>query len=129
MSFMSCVLSGFPIEFITEILLVANLQDGEDCGQNRGRSVIEIDWPLPQPSLHVRVQHEYRTEYVPAEGEDKEHAADVLARLGSVALDYLGGEVDGEEESAEDAANPAKGLCHKVRMRLPSSLYPLKEKG
>ena len=91
MSFMSCVLSGFPIEFITESLLVANLQDGEDCGQNRSRTVIEIDWPLPQPRLHVRVEDEHRTEYVPAEGEDKEHAADVLARLGSVALDYLGG--------------------------------------
>lgn len=90
MLFMSCVLSGFHIEFITESLLVANLQDGKDGGQNRSRAVIEIDWPLPQPSLHVRVQHEYRTEYVPAEGEDKEHAADVLARLGSVALDYLG---------------------------------------
>jgi hypothetical protein len=126
---MSCVLSGFHIEFITPFLLVANLQDCQDGCQNRGRSVIEIDWPLPQPSLHVRVQHEYRTEYVPAEGEDKEHSADVLARLGSVALDYLGGEVDCEEESTEDAANPTKGLCHKVRMRLHFSLYLLKEKG
>ena len=125
---MSCVLAGFQIKFITPFLLVANLQDGQDGCQYRGRGVIEIDWPLPQPSLHVRVQHEYRTEYVPAEGEDKEHAADVLARLGSVTLDYLREEVDCEEESAEDAANPTKGLCHKVRMRLPSSLYPLKEK-
>lgn len=91
MSFMSCVLSGFQIEFITQFLLVANLQDGEDGCQNRSRAVIEIDWPLPQPSLHVRVEDEHRTEYVPTEGEDKEHAADVLARLGSVALDYLGG--------------------------------------
>ena len=113
MSVMSCVLSGFHIEFITESLLVANLQDGEDGGQNRGRAVIEIDWPLPQPSLHVRVEYEHGTEYVPAEGEYKEHAADVLAGLGTVALDYLGGQVDCEEESTEDAAHPAKGLCHR----------------
>lgn len=113
MSVMSCVLSGFHIEFITESLLVANLQDGEDGGQNRGCAVIEIDWPLPQPSLHVRVQHEYRTEYVPAEGEDKEHAADVLARLGSVALGYLRCKVDGEEECPEDAGKPAKRLYHR----------------
>lgn len=104
-------------------LFVANLQNGEDCGQNRGDSVIEIDWILPQPSLHVRVEDEDGTEYVPAEGEDKEHAADVLARLGSVALDYLGSQVDCEEEGPEDARKPAKRLCHNMSMILPFSLY------
>ena len=78
---------------------------------------------MPQPRLHIRVEDEHRTEYVPAEGENEEHAADVLARLGSVALDYLGSKVDCEEEGSEDAANPTKGLCHKVRMRLHFSLY------
>lgn len=78
---------------------------------------------MPQPRLHVRVEDEHGTEYVPAEGEYKEHAADVLARLGSVALDYLGGEVDCEEEGPEDARKPAKRLCHMYSITLPFSLY------
>lgn len=92
---------------------ITDLHHREHSCQERGHSVIEIDWPLPQPSLHVRVQHEYRTEYVAAEGEYQEHAADSPAGLGTVALDYLRGKVDGEEECPEDARKPAKRLYHR----------------
>lgn len=102
----------FAIKPVCQALFVANLQNGEDYGQNRGGSVIEIDWILPEPGLHVSVQDEHGTENVPAEGENEEHATDVLAGLCTVALDYLGCQVDGEEESPEDAGYPANGLIN-----------------
>ena len=92
---------------------VTDLHHREHGSKGGGYAVIEIDWILPQTSLQVRVQNEYRTEYVAAEGEDQEHAADSPAGLGTVALDYLRGKVDGEEECPEDARKPAKCLYHR----------------
>ena len=103
----------YRILYIGGTEAVTDLHHREHGSKGGGDSVIEIDWILPQPRLQVRVQHEYRTENVAAEGEDQEHAADSPAGLGTVALDYLRCKVDGEEECPEDAGKPAKRLYHR----------------
>ena len=104
---------GYRVPYTGVPEAVTHLHHREYGSKGGGHAVIEIDWILPQPRLQVRVQHEYRTENVAAEGEYQEHAADSPAGLGTVALGYLGCKVDGEEECPEDAGKPAKRLYHR----------------